>query len=542
MSEKSFFWMGTQSQTKINAYLLRSFLIKQGYGLFQMDKNRTSSKDVFLNDTNILRIHDDVTIKSWIRDFLENLPEDAFKNDNEFDCEGGANKWSVLDKWQTYKGMGSEVLKDLPIYAEENYHGTEKLKLFNDKKGVAHIRFRNGVVKVTKDEIKIVPIESLSGEGAVWESMIMDRDIKIEKTKGVFEQFCERAVSKRDHDKNDSDWTKNYYVDEDQYQSLRTGYGYMLHTYNSPDIQKCLIFIDSDSDPDRAEGRNGKSLVMETVKYYKSRCPVDGKRWRMGADAGRFQFAHVTPETKFVMIDDVQPAFPFDMIFSMITGDMEIEKKGKDIVVIPREKKPKFGITTNYALPQKGTSYKARQHIVEFGNFWNQVSQMRESPADPQHLGKMLFSEEFTDDDWNQFYGFGFRCIQEFFNKGLIEGKNMNFEIKSRQIAIEGVEGDGSITQWMDDWCSVERRQNKYHLEGIEESKLYDSFIAENKEVDPNIWTAKKFREMFYQFISMNDKYDYNPQLAQKGFSLSARRWLKGSAGKQTRWVKITDK
>jgi len=533
---------------KINAYLLRSFLIKKGFGLFQMDKSRTSPKDVFLNDQNILRIHDDVSIKTWVRQFLENVDDKEFAGDNEFDCTNGKGnnpsvKWLVLDKWQTYKGLGSEVLKDLPIYSDEKYHGTEKLKLFNDKRGVAHIRFRNGIVQVSKDDIKIVPIESLSGEGAVWESMILDRDIKIDKTKGLFEIFCERAVSRRDHDKTDSDWTKNYYIDEGQYQSLRTAYGYMLHTYNTPDVSKCLLFIDSDSSVDRAEGRNGKSLVMESVEHYKSKVQVDGKRWRSGADSGsRFQFSNVTPETKFVLIDDVTPAFPFSMIFSMVTGEMEIERKGKDLMTIPREKKPKFGITTNYALPQFGTSYKARQHIVEFGNFWNQVTQRKEQPSDPQYLGKMLFKEEFTDDDWNQFYTYGFRCLQEYFQKGLMESKSMNYEIKSRQVAIEGADGDGSITQWMDDWCVEVRKKHNYHIEGIEESKLYESFIAENNEIDPDIWTPKKFRESFHQFISMNDKYDYNPQLANKGFSLSNRRWLKGPAGKQTRWIKISDK
>ena len=34
-------------------------------------------------------------------------------------------------------------------------------------------------------------------------------------------------------------------LDEDQYESLRTAYGYLIHTHNRPDLSKCIFFIDA---------------------------------------------------------------------------------------------------------------------------------------------------------------------------------------------------------------------------------------------------------------------------------------------------------
>ena len=46
------------------------------------------------------------------------------------------------------------VLTQLDVYSQGGYKDTISLNLFNDTRGVAHIRFNNGVVKVTKNEIK----------------------------------------------------------------------------------------------------------------------------------------------------------------------------------------------------------------------------------------------------------------------------------------------------------------------------------------------------------------------------------------------------
>ena len=51
----------------------------------------------------------------------------------------------------------------------------------------------------------------------------------------------------------------------------------MIHTHNTSDVLKAIYFIDADSEIDQPKGGNGKSVVMESLKYFKKTIKVDGK-------------------------------------------------------------------------------------------------------------------------------------------------------------------------------------------------------------------------------------------------------------------------
>ena len=205
----------------------------------------------------------------------------------------------------------------------------------------------------------------------------------------------------------------------------------------------------------------------------------------------------VNADTKLIVIDDVDKKFNFENLFVHTTGDMEIERKGKDMVIIPANKKPKLAVNTNYVMSGVGTSHTRRQHIVEFGNYWNHVNENGESPADEIHLGKTLFGYEFTDDDWNQFYTYGFRCVQEYLKKGLVESSNENHLKKSRKVSIEGIDGDGVVTSRMERWLETTRIEKKYHTgNGISEDEIWNQFSDYNSDYTKEyggIWDKKKF-------------------------------------------------
>ena len=245
-----------------------------------------------------------------------------------------------------------------------------------------------------------------------------------------------------------------------------------------------IYFIDADSEIDQPKGGNGKSVVMESLKYFKKTIKVDGKLFRNAMDGGgRFNFSNVTIDTKFVIIDDIRPEFTFEMLFSMITGDMEVEQKGKDKIIIPKDKKPKLGITTNYVIPGTGTSYTRRQHIVEFGNYFNRVNEEKEKPSDKKHLGKMLY-DDFDEDDWNEFYNFGFNAVQKYFKNGLIETENSDFQLKVVRASVEGSGGDGIVTGWIDNWIKKDRINYRMDLPKNAPSfdNLYSKLSEENED------------------------------------------------------------
>ena len=169
---------------------------------------------------------------------------------------------------------------------------------------------------------------------------------------------------------------------------------FLIHTHNTADFSKCIYFVDAESGARKAEGGTGKSLIMRSIERYKKLVPQDGRQFRIGMDkgGGRFQFSNVTMDTKVIMIDDIYPEFRFDMLFSMITGDMEIERKGRDKFVIPANKKPKFGITTNYVIPQGGASLASAGNLsLSSGLTGMLVSRRRRKLATRRILGRCYF-------------------------------------------------------------------------------------------------------------------------------------------------------
>ena len=289
-------------------------------------------------------------------------------------------------------------------------------------------------MKITKNNIeKAIPLDKVKSKGSIWESSIIDKKIKITKKEtGMFSEFVDKAFMRK-FNKENKDWTKEFChndITRSQMKSFKTSYGYLIHSYNNPSNQKGIFYIDAESELGRPEGGNGKSVVMKSLRHYKKMSQQDGKRYQKNINGGgRFQFANVNVDTKFVLIDDLESGFKYEQLFSMITEKMEIEKKGKDKFTLDEERKPKFGFTTNYVLAGLGTSHTRRTHIVEFGSYWNKCSKMRELPSDKKHLGKMLFSD-FTETDWNDFYNYGFQCVQQFLRDGLVQSSHNSYEYK----------------------------------------------------------------------------------------------------------------
>ena len=155
------FWQKTKSGWSVHSYKLKHFLELYGFGQFQTNRERTSSKSLFHDDEGVLKIHDKLTIKTWIREFLENTPDKEFGADGIFTWENQTAdyKWDILAMWQDYPdgSLQSKVLNDFKVFSEEGFSSTQKLNLFRDSDKTCHIRFRNGVVKITATDIQLIP-------------------------------------------------------------------------------------------------------------------------------------------------------------------------------------------------------------------------------------------------------------------------------------------------------------------------------------------------------------------------------------------------
>ena len=106
------FWESGEKKPQINLYELRNFLELYGFGQFATTNNRTSQKELFYNDDGILKIHNSSTIKMWLREFIESVPEKQFRKDGVFDTtnpsEPSTEKFKVLGMVQN---LSSQILK-----------------------------------------------------------------------------------------------------------------------------------------------------------------------------------------------------------------------------------------------------------------------------------------------------------------------------------------------------------------------------------------------------------------------------------------------
>lgn len=542
------FWFSNTANNRlgVNSSKLKNFLMQIGFGQFKSSDSRLVDSKLFLNDDGVLRVHNNRSIKRFVRKFIEDIDESQFNTIFQADDKEEFFKRDVLAMWQnyTFSKDNDKILTDLDLYSDEDFEDIDyDLTMFKDTINSSHILFKNGVVRITKDNIEILPIDTIKDKGAVWESEIRNHNIELDyKDDGLFSKFFKLAMFRHNPDiKNTNDWTEEYALTDsakEELKSLRTAYGYLIHNHNTPESMKLIFFIDENSEAGRCEGGNGKSLVMESIQHYKNKAYQDGKK--MTGDK-QFQFGNVTHDTKFLFIDDITQKFNFETLYSMVTNDMEIEDKNKSKFVISKEKKPKMGITSNYILAGTGTSDERRQHIVEFGSYWNRCFQEGELTTDAKHLGSSLFDWELNDSEWMSFFNFGFRCVQEYLKTGLQASSSSNYRTKSIKLLIEGNGSTGQGVDWLINWIKTDRLMN--NVIDISENDLYFEFRKDNIELleeSGGQWSQGFFSGALFKLVDNTPGWYYNKHLARNGNNKSARRWMIGSRGNQISWLKIT--
>ncbi|MDC1022972.1 hypothetical protein OAR00_00290 [Alphaproteobacteria bacterium] len=533
------FWrIKTANRLELNARSVVQFLDSNGFGLFQTMEGRNNKGELFRNDNGILGIHS----PNSVREFLIGIVEDAknelnngITQDEREECSDKLVKLnpSTLQNWCAL----------LRKYSESGLEGTTKIKLYRDDEENCYIPFSNGVVHITANDVSLLGTDALKDKGCVWERNILQHDISIVDVKNSpFKDFVHYAlksgVNPVHPDDGDNDYNEG--VDDrfnSQKDAFETAFGYLIHSYQPPDESKVIVFIDVDSSPDRTEGGNGKSVSMSMIEHYRKTSFVDGKSFRKQLnDSARFNFSNVEVDTGFVFINDLNPDFDLTQLFSIITDDMTIEGKGTNKFVIPRDKKPKMGITTNYVITGVGGSYERRQHIVEFGNFWNKCNSLKIKPQ--QIIGKLL-GNGFNENDWVDFYNYGFYCIQRYLKDGLIKSEVADYQRKTLVASIEGVNGTGEIVDWIEDYIATDGK--KYEEDGQSTEQIYQSFT---NAISPHIvqeWDMTRFITALWNYVKFDVKLEWNPHLASKGDTRSKRRWRKGERGNQKEYVRIVN-
>jgi hypothetical protein len=184
-------------------------------------------------------------------------------------------------------------------------------------------------------------------------------------------------------------------------------------------VTKAVIFMD-EKVTDVAEGRTGKSLTSEALQYTCSHLRVDGRNFSFDS---RFAFQEVSLDTQVIDFNDARERFPFERLFSLITDDFPVERKGRDRVTIPFQDSPKFLLSTNYVIEGNGASFDDRTHQVEFADYYG----TEHTPID--EFGHRLF-DGWGEQEWARFDNIMVGCVSHYLEHGLVGYEQVNVDYR----------------------------------------------------------------------------------------------------------------
>lgn len=349
----------------------------------------------FLKQEGFIRIaiegRDEVTLVKNTNKIIEpyshktDLVSFLKSNINELDTSELEN---TIAKEATTKIKDSLLLLDpIPL----TYH--------RDTRTRVDIPFKNGVVRITSDEIKLIPYSEINGffpkhTTQKTEIEITDREAK----RSEFEEFLTLASC-----------GNNY--NEEVVNAFFSMFGYLISNHKDLAKNYAIILSDEGADGENRNGGRGKSIVQTALSYFRPTIFKGGEEY----DPSYIHVhADLEPEHDIYYIDDVPRSFNYNALYTNISNAIFCQRKGTRGNTIPFEYTPKFVISTNWAFryDKEASSTNRRFREYKFTNYWN----IENTPLN--HFGKTFFSD-WSAKEWNAFFNFGFYCVQVFLNNGL---------------------------------------------------------------------------------------------------------------------------
>jgi len=536
------FWYSDTNIQKIKLAIdnrrLLKWLKRNGHSLLRDGKGKTSGWNNISIIDGVIDKEDEDTMREMVYKYFDKQDSYLWDDENAYGVykKGKSGdmwcKMEVMNKMFNHSFKGTTFGYNIKVVFDDYNYNT--LPMLTDSSDKVYIPFRNKVVHITKTSTKLMDYDKISHKGSVWKSAIIPHDISIktDKEEGVFEKFCRLATSKRKGIKltKGTNWTSQYETNEDVLKSLKTAYGYLISNYNNPSQPVAPIFMDGEAEIGLEEGRNGKSVVMGSINHWKEVAYQSGKSYQSTkSSGGRFQYSNVEIDTRFVYINDAPEWFDMEDLYDRLSDDFEVGSKYKNKFVIPRDKKPKMGITTNFPVRVKGGSARHRMHITPFGNYWLMCKDNNEESSDKKHLGKLMFEDDYTKADWNDFYNFGFECVRLYLNDGLHKCDTSGIKLKG--LISKWEEGlDNGVVRWLVDVIEEEKYPDMSNYPGIPRTRLHTELC---KHLTGNhslkmAWGVdeKKFNKMVFDICKVLG-YKYNEQKSHIGNTPHDRRILK---------------
>lgn len=272
-----------------------------------------------------------------------------------------------------------------------NQLATKDLAMIRDNEDTSYLFFRNGVLKITEKNTELIDYINIGG--FVWEKNIINHDFELSNKKSDFEKFIFNVSEKNE---------KRKLITE-------TAIGYLLNNYKKQDEGLAIVFYD-ETLSDNPSGRTGKTLISKALSQCRKLVTLNGKEFN---NKGQFPYQTINLDDNIICFDDMERSFKFESLFSIITGNLVLNKKNLQPIEIPFSRSPKILFTSNYILSGVGDSHDARKIEIELYRHYSKTYK----PID--EFGKLFFSG-WNSEEWNAFFSYMVSNIQKYFKNGLL--------------------------------------------------------------------------------------------------------------------------
>lgn len=440
-NEISQFWIYKEADNKVVLPFTKfvAFLEANGFGLYFYDHTSTVFK-IVQNDKNRLTEVSSEMLRKFVRNYLMNYEQDA----------GVYPKQLLLEAVYKDNKLFGDDLSEWIAHVQPDF--------LRDTKDTCYFPFRNGIVEIKKDGMKILNYGDVNK--VIWKSDIRDAHIDLETSEDFeceFSDFIGKICGN----------------DVLRIQSACSILGYLLHKYKHP-AKAFAVILGEETEDDAKGGGTGKGLFVKAIDHMMNTETIDGKNFKMDKS---FAFQRVKMETKVIVIQDVQKTFDFQLFYSIITEGITIEKKNMDELYMKYEDSPKIVVTSNYTVNDSGNHAKRRQKLIEFSDYFG----AHRTPE--EEYGHLMYTD-WDADEWNRFYNFMFHCVMYYLKNGVIDANQGD---KYKRKKINNMFGP-EFTDWFCDF--IESAREEWH--GT--TKIYTDFLNING-MDKKEYSQKRFKK-----------------------------------------------
>ncbi len=193
--------------------------------------------------------------------------------------------------------------------------------------------------------------------------------------------------------------------------------GWHLHRYKDPTKGWFSFAMDGKMSEDgKSHGGSGKSLTFDRALriMLPKNMVINGRNAKLVE--GEFKYDGVNDHTRYVLVDDAFEYLKLDQFYVDVSGDMEVNPKGKTKFTIKYERAPKLAFTSNYIPRDVGPSTERRILYYVVSDYYHNKGESDdylEHRTPKTDLGLSLFTD-FDRDQWNSFYNVMLHALQFF--------------------------------------------------------------------------------------------------------------------------------